>query len=565
MDNLRKDEGKDVYIEVALSQIPRLLTLMDRKKGFNTYGSCDRPYWRYRSIDFASSNNQIGALPLALVYKNNYPNNIYYRNPKIRDWAIAAMEFLPRTQNPDGTLNETHPYIWVVAATAFPVYAVSQAYMLLKEEVPAASKEIILKGLELSGKWLLTTSETQVVNQESAAAIALYNLYEITRDEKYKKGAEAKIKRIISSQTEEGWFNEYGGGDIAYLTITICCLARYYKKTLDKDVLNALKKSIAFISYFVHPNGTMGGEYSSRNSEFIIPSGFEIIAKEIPLAAAIADSNIEALRNREIVIPEYLDNTFLCFMLHNFFEAYDNYQPREGARASLPCKQPGITKYFPLSGNLVVTRDNYYLVSGMVKGGVIRIYNPGLFFSDCGFIGKLATGELISSQWLDYSDKIAFKPQENSITVHGVFHKVNQTLSSPKKMVISRIVMPLIGKFSLIRAFICEQLRRLMITRSGNVPIEFGRQILYNKESIKIIDSLQLKKNIKLKWLVIEDKFSTRHGSSKEIFQRQELMNIKPIPEDNLIEYFKEGNNLTIIRELSPREGAFKYEIKRAG
>jgi hypothetical protein len=80
-----------IYVEVALSQIPRLLSLMDRKKGSKAYGCGGRYYWRYKLIDFPSAYFQIPPLSL---YTPEYPNNIYYKHPKVKDWAIAAMEFL---------------------------------------------------------------------------------------------------------------------------------------------------------------------------------------------------------------------------------------------------------------------------------------------------------------------------------------------------------------------------------------------------------------------------------------------------------------------------------------
>ncbi|MCK4454655.1 hypothetical protein KAU51_04935, partial [Candidatus Parcubacteria bacterium] len=156
-----------IYVEVALSQIPRLLSLMDRKKGSKTYGCLDRYYWRYKFIDFPSANFQIAALPLALIYAKEHPNNIYFKHPKIRDLAIAAMEFFSNTQNPDGTCNDGYPGIWGVAAVAFPTYAVSEAYLLLHEDINDSSKEKIIETLEKAGNWLLKSHDIDVTNQES--------------------------------------------------------------------------------------------------------------------------------------------------------------------------------------------------------------------------------------------------------------------------------------------------------------------------------------------------------------------------------------------------------------
>ena len=555
-----------IYIEIALSQIPRLLSLLDRKKGSKTYGCLDRYYWRYKMIDFPGSAFQIAALALALVYAKEYQNNIYFKHPKIRDWAISAMEFLSETQNSDGTLNDTYPYTWSVAGVAFPTYAVSEAYLLLSKELNHSSKEKIIETLEKAGKWLLKSHDVDVTNQESAALIALYNLYQITGDEKYRSGAENKLRLILKNQSPEGWFNEYGGGDIAYLTVTIDSLAKYYQKTDNKDLLRILDNAIEFISYFVHPNGTMGGEYASRNPEFVIPSGFEILSKEIPLASAIADSNIRTLNQGQMINPITLDDLYLCWMLHTYFQAYDNYHQRAYNNVVLPYMKPLVTKYFPQAKYIVVKRNNYYMIVGASKGGVIRVYrckdNPDLIFSDCGFIGTLSNGKNISSQWLDYSNKIIFDENDDFVAISGTFHKINETLFTPIKMVLSRIGLATISRMSFARKNLYQQLRKMMIIGNKTVPIEFTRKISYTEEKVIISDILNFNKDFRFEFFNIVDKFSPIYAQSTEFFQKQELSNIKPIPEDNLAEFIKGRCNLSIVREIYPDSKELRYEIK---
>ena len=561
-----KGNNEMIYAEVALSQIPRLLSLMDRKKGSKTYGCFDRYYWRYKMIDFPGSTFQNAVLALALVYTKKYPNNIYYKHPKIRDWTIAAMEFLTQIQNYDGSFDATYPYVWSVDAVAYPTYAVSEAYLLLHEEINDSLKKIIIETLEKAGNWLLKSRDTHVINQESVALITLYNLYPITGDDKYGKGAENKLKLILKNQSSEGWFNEYGGGDIAYLTVTIDSLAKYYQKTGNKDILKSLDKAVEFISYFVHPNGTMGGEYASRSPEFIIPSGFEILSEEIPLAAAIADSNIRNLNQSQIISPITVDDTFLCWMFHTYFQAYDNYHPRIYNDVVLPHAKPLITKYFPRAGYMVIKRRDYYMIIGASKGGIIRIYDckgkPDLIFSDCGFIGVASNGQMVSNQWLDYSNKVLFREDNNLVTISGTFHKINETLFTPTKMVFSRVGLFAISRIPFARKRLYQHLRKMVIIGNLTVPIEFTREILYTEEKIIISDLLNFKKDFKFKYFNIGDKFSTIYSQSTEYFQKQELSNIKPIPEDNLAEFVKGMCRLSILREICPDSKELKYEIK---
>ena len=53
-------------------------------------------------------------------------------------------------------------------------------------------------------------------------------------------------------------------------------------------MLDSLARSVAFLKHFIHPNGTLGGEYGSRNTEFYFPAGFEMLAPACADAASIA-------------------------------------------------------------------------------------------------------------------------------------------------------------------------------------------------------------------------------------------------------------------------------------
>jgi len=554
---------KNQYVNAALSQIPRLLSILDRKVGSKTYGCFDRYYWRYKMIDFAGSNFQIATLPLALVYSNMYPMNKYFKNPKIKEWTIAAMEFLSQTQNNDGTLNCTYPHIWAVAPVAFPVYAVSEAYLLLINELQNSSKETVVETLEKSCGWLLKSHDSDVINQESGAMMALYNFYLITDDERYLKGAENKLKFLLENRSSEGWFNEYGGGDIAYLTLTIDSLAKYYQKSGDKSALSVLDDAIRFVSYFVHPNGTMGGEYCSRDPEFVIPSGFEILSQDIPLASAIADSNLNALGSGQVIDPYCLDDFYITFFLHYFFQAYDNYRPRI-YDVALPWKSNPTTKYFSENGNLIIRRDNYYMVVGGNKGGVIRIYscdaNPDLVFSDCGFLGILDNGRMISNQLWGSSTPV-FNEKNDTIRIKGSFNKVNDTILTPTTMVLSRIGLCTTGRISFIREGLIHQLRRMMIKTKSPIPLEFERIIRYDEDKVFIQDDLILKGRIKLNYLNIAEKYSAIYGQSKELFQIQELSGTNPMIDDNLAELISENGSLSICREIYPNTKELKCKI----
>ena len=58
-------------------------------------------------------------------------------------------------------------------------------------------------------------------------------------------------------------------------------------KKKDKRINDALVKIIEFLSNFIHPDGTVGGEYGSRSTSFLAPHGFAFNIDNTDLASAV--------------------------------------------------------------------------------------------------------------------------------------------------------------------------------------------------------------------------------------------------------------------------------------
>ena len=55
------------YTDEALRYLPRLFQMVDKNRYSPTYGSFDRSYWHYRTMDFPCGMYQEFTLPLALA------------------------------------------------------------------------------------------------------------------------------------------------------------------------------------------------------------------------------------------------------------------------------------------------------------------------------------------------------------------------------------------------------------------------------------------------------------------------------------------------------------------
>ncbi len=525
--------AENIYSKLALASMPRLLSIMNREEIRPAFGSFDRNYWQYKQMDFSGSLYQTAAHSLALAFSYPFENNHYYRNGTILRWCEGAINYLATIQNRDGSFNHNFPAIYSVAAVSFPIYSASEAHLMLRENKEhKINEEAFLHCLEKAGNWLMNRFDFNVCNQETASLMALYNIYLITNDERFLKGAQEKLQNILGYQSEEGWFFEYRGSDFGYSTLTVDYLAKYYEKSGDQTVLEPLRKLVQYMTYFIHPNRTMGGEFASRNNEFIIPSGFEMISDHIPEAGAIADSNMIGLENGSIMGPSDMDDVYFSMNHHSFFQAalaFKNLRKEQVGKSltSLPLNQP-FTRYFDDAKLLVANTDDYYLVSGGRKGGIYRLYSKEeeeskLLLSDCGYFGKLSNGKLISTQWQDLRYDCSFSDEENHFVSKGKFHILNFELPTTLKMVLSRIALPLIGMSPAIRKKLYAHLRKKIIYEAPTIPLEFKRDIHFGEDAVDIKDTFTLTEQYRFTSMRNVPKFTTMYGQSKNFFQQQEL------------------------------------------
>ena len=252
------------YLCAVLEQTPRLLGQMDRNRMSPTHGCFDRQYWQYATSDFPCARYQEAALTLALLYTTDTAKNPYFRNPNMKEWVNAALAFWPRLQSRDGSLSEWYPNEHSFVATAFGVYAISEALLVMGKE--AGDRRHLIDCLEKSARWLSGRHERLAQNQECGAAAAMYNMYLLTGNAKYRQNAEERVLLLSGMQDSEGWFGEYGGADIGYLSLALFYLGDMYKKSGMPKLKEIIQKASGFMAHFVHPDGTFGGTYGSRNT-----------------------------------------------------------------------------------------------------------------------------------------------------------------------------------------------------------------------------------------------------------------------------------------------------------
>ncbi len=463
---------KEIYLESSVPLVKRLLGLCDRNPSSSTYGCFDRNYWHYKIVDFSNGRQQEACLTLALSHIIEHPSNPYCRVEKMREWSLAAIQYLATIQNKDGSFNEYYPHEHAFVTTAFTTFAASESLLLLNESPPE-----VVEALLKAGKFLLRREELEVVNQMLGACAALFNLYRMTGDDHYREGAEAKLKASLQRQSGEGWFYEYGGPDVGYLSVAAYYLANYYSKSHDEKALSSLKKAVHFLSHFVHPDGSAGGEYGSRNTTYLIPDGIEICAQHDPVASGLARKLRASLQENRSLAPCDLDDRYLCNMLYTYLQAFKD--------SSLLKEETEVeSNFFPESGIVVKKTPDYFFIGNLRKGGVFKLFSgEKLVLSDSGFLGRLHDGRLITSQWLGTTFE-----EGSQYLVRGSFVEVPEQYMTPLKTVALRASLSVGGTY--VSDFAKTYLRNRLITGRKEVPMTCERKITL-EEGVQVQDVIQ--------------------------------------------------------------------------
>jgi len=477
---------------ICINNIPRLLNLIDQNPFSNTYGCFDRNFWHYKiAKDFPSATYQQGVLSLAIIYKYNLKNNPYYQDKKIIDLISAAINYWQKIQHRDGSFSEWYPNERSYVATSFTSFAISETLLILKNVLAKKLLEKTINHLEKSYYYLKKQNELFVANHIAADLPFFYNLYLLTKKDKYLLNINNKLKDLKNMHNPEGWFKEYNGADLGYQTLSIYFLSKYYQKSQNNNIKPLLNSALNFTSYFLHPDGSFGGEYGSRNTTYFLPAGFAILSKSNKIA-----SNIFSWwqKNHPINLPLVSDDRYFCFFyLPNYLETLI-----QNTKASHTNKSFNYLKNFNKAKILVINNKKYYAVIGSNKNGVIKIFSQDqkskLIFSDVGYFAKLPNQKIITSQFINPRAKISTKINKDTAIIKIITNLayIDNISSSPLIFLFLRIFNLTIGRTNFFSNLLSNTLKKTKIANKSFSNTKLKRTITLEKDLVNIKDNIYL-------------------------------------------------------------------------
>ena len=495
--------------------IPRILSQQDRDPSSSTYGSFDRNFWQYKIRDFSSAILQQSSLSLALLYSQSFPGNSYYKNSCLKQWSIAALNFLEKIQLSDGSFNEYYPNEHSFPATSFNLFAGTKTYQLLK-----LNQSQLLKAFLKSAHWLEHHRETQALNQEAATFPGLSQLYQLTQEKWLKKLFRKKIDWFLQQQNPEGWFREYGGLDAGYLSTTLEFLVEYWQQNPDKKIWQAIEKIVQVLQYLIHPDGTIGGQYTSRHTTYLCLGGLAKISQKLPLAQAILQKTIAS----PTPFWQNLDDRYLT---HNLLYSLITVQinlPKNNEKSKLPCEKDHQND-LDQAGIFTKKTKKYFCVIGTKKGGVIYIWkNNKPHFIHPGWEIILLGKKIAVTNWLqDWQVTLIEKPDSLSLLIIGPAIQVQ-----PKKPSLLSHFLLRISSL-LLQNKLIPLLKNQLIFPIKKSPINFQRRVDLYQNKIQINDQLT-SDSVIMEKVYPASNFSKRHIASSNFNQSlDQLALTKPV------------------------------------
>ncbi|MEL7010925.1 MAG: hypothetical protein AAGM29_20345 [Cyanobacteria bacterium J06588_4] len=475
--------SRDLFAREALAQIPKILTLLDRNPHSPTYGCFDRTFWQYKVIDFPAGMSQEFVYPLALAYGCDLPDNIYYQQPMIREWVKAGIEYACVSSHKNGSCDDYFPYERAAGAAAFSLLACLESTSLLGLQ----HSESVLDFFRRRADWLAEHQESgRLTNHQALIVLCLELVGRLLKTDRWDKSKQERLDQVYSWQNPEGWFIEYEGCDPGYHTLTISCLARLYELQPTEKLRLAIASAVRLAAEFVHPDGSYGGEYTSRNTYNFFPHGFELVGKWLPGALNINDRFLQGLGNG--LGSCYADDRIIGHHTWNYLLAWRDFipdrpplQPRTQGRIHL--KQGGI---------LIDRREDTELYLALNKGGVFKLFRHGkLVASDTQFSVLVQDGKQRRNAVGHLVDNYQIELEPNRIAIAGKLGWAKQKQMNPLNLIILRLVMLSVGRFfpNLIRRL----LQAVLITGKKATPFKFYRCLSWQDGSWQVADSLTAK------------------------------------------------------------------------
>ncbi len=466
------------------------MSLLDGEVTSPSRGSFDRTWWAWKFTDFSATRFQEGAHVLAWLLTSPHAPAATRTSARLLDLADASIRFWAGLQHGDGSFDEAYPFERSLAATAFTGFYVGSAVERLGARLAPETRQRALAAMDRACHWLARNDETHgVLSNHLAAAAACLELGGALCGTGRFQAARDRLLSVIwrEQDPEEGWLREYGGADPGYQSHAIFYLADIWRRTHDAALLARLERAVAFSAWFVHPDGTVGGEYASRGTKFGYPAGFEMLAGALPMAGAVARHLRASLAAGRGVGVVQMDAWNLFPLLNNYLFAID-HAGDVSAAPPLPWTADGAEAHFPRAGIATANRRGRVLVASPALGGTLKMWEADgkLVYEDCGYAQPEAGGWAVSQAPSDWRRAEGF-----GYSVSARFARLNRIRFDPWRFVAFRLFTTTVGRVPAVARALKNLLVRVLIRGAMPHKAKLDRTIRFAADgTLELEDTL---------------------------------------------------------------------------
>lgn len=486
------------YQEQIDRVLPRILSMYDIDKTSSSYGCGDRFYWGWKLIDFPNGTYQAIASAIAGLFANGYlPDYLSeHKAYELIDAVFIGTENLVSTK---GSLDEAFPNEASFCVTGLVAGDLLLAIERLDNEIDEMTRKRWLEIVKPMIDFLKIQDEYHGVisNHLATNALALVRWSDLTGNDVDHRAKEW-VDRILENQSEEGWFSEYGGPDPGYQTWCTSSLAAIHKLRPQWRLLEPLVRSVEFLSYAAHPDGSFGGIYGSRMTRFIFPAGLELLSEEVPKAKMMADFSRNSINRKSCVTLETIDPSNCIPVFNDYVTALIEYDKETSSSEKnmqidcLPCQGEDFCKVFERSGWYVLKKEGSYTVLNLNCGGAgIHIDSANRHQQISGYVGRNDSEQILTSQKFDESAHWVIDGEK--IRLKSSLYRVNRPKPDAFRFIVLRVLSLTAFRSLYLGNVVKKLLVKMLVTGKSKKMGHVEREMIVG-ESIKVTDrsSLQL-------------------------------------------------------------------------
>jgi hypothetical protein len=508
-------------LQIVETTCRHLLSEQDHDPYSPTYGCFDRRYWGWKLADYPEGTFQRNVHPLAWLIKHG-PGQQPEMAGVLKNAVESGLRFAIRVQHKDGSFDQAFPHEHSFGATAFLLHSLLEAYLITRDQMPDSLKESVEHSLKRASDFLCGHDETHgmISNHLAGAVLSLMVSAGFFHESRYVNRADELLGRILKHQSSEGWFVEYEGADPGYQTLCLYYLAQLYPLRPDPSLRAALERAVGFLSWFVHPDGTFGGEYGSRRTAVYYTGGLALLSREFPMAASMTDFMLKAILDLRTVTVQDVDMGNIAPLLSNYVLTLNASPDEVHSLQPLPFQADHARQDFKGAGLYIRGNREYYAVLGASNGGVLKVFDQekrSLVWNDGGYVGQLVNGKLITTQMTDLARPCEVGPSE--IQFDAPFFYMLHSTPTPFQFIALRLLNISIMRSVKLGNWVKAVLVNLLISGKRTVPLILERTVKFGREHVIVTDKIKTRGRLKLLKLEFCRPFVAIHMASAKYFE----------------------------------------------